>query len=90
MSFRSAISAAIGRVDLAGQVLDAGEVVLVRVPAAEGDLDERHADLDQPAGHQAAVAEAAGAVLRLRLAVGSGDRSNAFASFDCISLTARS
>ena len=53
------------------------------------DLDEGHADLDEPAGQQAAVAEAAAAVL-LRLAAGSAERSKAFASFDCISVTARS
>src|SRR5262249_81925 len=48
-----------GGVDLARQPLDAGEVVLVGVPAAEADLDEGHADLDQPAGQQAALGETA-------------------------------
>src|SRR5207247_134633 len=41
--------AAHGRIDLAGELADAFEVVLVRVPAAEGDLDELDAGLDQAA-----------------------------------------
>ena len=47
-------------------------------------------DLDQPAGHQARRRRTARCRTSPRLADGSGDRSNAFASFDCISLTARS
>ena len=37
--------------------LQPGEVVLVRVPAAQRERDEPHAGLDQPAGQQAAHAE---------------------------------
>src|SRR5205085_616825 len=51
-----------GRVDLARQAADALEVVLVGVPAAEGDLDEADARLDEPAGQQAALAELGAAV----------------------------
>ena len=38
------------------------EDVVVEVPASHADLDERNSRLDQPAGHQQALAEAAGAV----------------------------
>ncbi len=38
------------------------EGVGVGVPAAQGDLDERHARLDELPGHQAARAERAAAV----------------------------
>ena len=37
-------------------------MLLVVVPAAEVDFDERHARFDQPAGHQAAAAEVGVAV----------------------------
>ena len=58
-----------GRVEDVAQALDGVEVLLVRVPAdavvvhtAQGDLDERHAALDQPAGQQAALAEQVAAI----------------------------
>ena len=38
------------------------EIVLMGVPAAQVDFDERDALFDQPAGHQAAAAEAGLAV----------------------------
>ena len=44
-------------IDLAGQFLDAREVVDVRVPAVEHDFDERDAGFDQPPGQQAAQTE---------------------------------
>ena len=47
-------------------LLQALEVVLVRVPAAVGDGDELHARLDQPPGQQARLAERASAVALAR------------------------
>ena len=43
-----------GFIDDAQLPLEAREYVAVHVPAAEIDLDERHAFFDQAAGHQAA------------------------------------
>src|SRR5262249_513438 len=51
-------------VDLAGQVLDPIEIVLVRIPAAEVDFDKRDAAFGQPAGHQTALAEPPAAICR--------------------------
>src|SRR5439155_167724 len=58
-----------GRVELARELGDVLEVLLVRVPAAESDLDEGNARLDEPARHEDALAEAAHAV-RLALLLG--------------------
>src|SRR5262249_33947131 len=55
------------RIDLTGKLRHASEVVLVRVPAAEADLDEGDAGFDEAAGQEAAVGEAARAVARARL-----------------------
>ena len=62
-SSRSATSALIA-LSSSGSLVSCSvrEVVGVRVPAAQIDFDERHALLDQPAGHQAAAAEAGLAV----------------------------
>ena len=49
-------------IELAAQLLDAAGVVAVRVPAAHLHFHEGDAVFDQPAGEQAAVAEAASAV----------------------------
>lgn len=43
--------------------LHSGEVVVVGVPAAEGDFDEAHAVLDESAGEEAALSERMAAVL---------------------------
>jgi len=43
--------------------LHGGEVVVVGVPAAEGDLDEAHAVLDESAGEEAALSKRMTAVL---------------------------
>ncbi len=60
---RSATSDAHPLVELGEQPRREGvEVVRVRVPAVEGDLDVGHALLHQPPGHQAARAERAPAV----------------------------
>ena len=61
-----------GLIELAQLALHGREDAVVHVPAAQIDLDEGHALFDQPAGHQAAVGEAAAAVHvahLLRLAV---------------------
>src|SRR5262249_32167933 len=50
------------RVEDAAQTLNLLEVVVVRVPAAQRHLDERHTALDEPARQQAALAEQAAAV----------------------------
>ena len=51
-----------GGVERRAEGLHLVEVVLVRVPAAEGDLDEGHVALDQAAGQEAALAELVAAV----------------------------
>ena len=51
-----------GRIEDAALVLDAIEVGLMRVPTIEGNLDKRHAALDEPAGEQAALAKQIAAV----------------------------
>src|SRR5436309_520791 len=55
-----------GGVGLPGQLLHAVEVVIVGVPAVAGDLDERDAALDEPAGQEATLTEWTRPVLRLR------------------------
>ena len=50
------------RIERAHELLGAAEVVLVRVPAVEHDLDEAHAGLDEAARHEAAAAEVGVAV----------------------------
>ena len=70
-------------------VLQALEVVLMRVPAAVGHGDEPHARLDQPARQQAALAELvlAVCVAQLRRLPGSG-RTPRFVSGAVIMLRA--
>ena len=46
-----------GGIEDVAQAANLLEVVVVRVPAAERHLDERHAALDQPAGQQTSLAE---------------------------------
>ena len=65
------------RADVA--VVEPGDEILMRVPAAVGDGDERDAPLDQPAGQQEALAEGPAAVAvaevgRLRFEVEGGLR----------------
>ena len=61
-SFRSASSVANAGSSVSLSVLTCSKLFAVRVPAVERDLDERHAAFDQPAGEQAALAEAVPAV----------------------------
>ena len=67
--FRSAIRVAQAGIERLAELLHLLEVVVVRVPTAEDDLDERHAALHQAPGQQTALAEeiAAVAVAQLRL-----------------------
>src|SRR5579871_5363631 len=53
-------------IHLARQLFDALEVVLMRIPTAQCDLDKRNADLDQPPGQQTSFAELRVAVRLLR------------------------
>ena len=78
-----------GRVELLGAVAVDLVVVDVRVPAAERHLDAADADLDEPAGGEAAAAEGGVAVLGADARPARCDTSNAFSCSEDIITRAR-
>jgi hypothetical protein len=67
-----------GGVEFIAELRHAGEVGVVGVPTAEGNLGEAHAMLDETAGEQAALAEAVVAIFVAQFASGFGGEVEGF------------